>query len=747
MSISRVQVLNAFQPAKEITDPRKFSGRKDQIERGTDLLISGDHAFIYGARGIGKSSIARQLKIIAEGNPQLLKALESSHSEEHLDYATCYIARDASINNLNQLLNRVLIDGECFGKFPYIFEEFGSPPSTYSQDINLDPALVSDFWQRAQRIAKNHKNGLAIFVDEFELIEHHDGFASFLKAGKDRVIFIITGIGNTEKELVRDHRSIDRQLATGKIPLPPMSGDELLKVIDTAEQSINREICFTEASKRSLVETVKGQPFLLHLIGRDSFITAFNKKRSLVDDELLKIALTTVAKEQVSAELEERYLSAIRNSPQRETVLRAFAEICEPIGHTSDAYRLAIAKGVTNPSIYTGNLQKASYGGELRKEADQFYSFKDRLFQAYVVATTPRLGRSVEPTSDETVEKVAAGNTDTIELLHFSDIHFGDHHYFSKIPIANDTVPEVDKPNFANTIISAIERENLTPSAIVISGDLTQTGTTQEFNLAAAAVNSILNYFRDNEKPTPTLITCPGNHDVNWSIQSADPHAKHLPFQAYIGFRNKLLSNTKIDSTINPERLYESTYLKTNPIIKFTSLNSAVVESSDDHRGYIGDSQLRDAIRDNDPNHERSEVLKIAVFHHHLIPVASTDMRVAAEQTMADAAFVKQQLYKADYKIALHGHRHHGHIEQITSDQGKQLLVIGCGSSGVAIHERGEQSLQFNRISIKFSRKQIEVKVLIYRFNSSTRDWEQHNPNQSTTFLLERNLIIKKPTK
>jgi hypothetical protein len=262
MSISYAEVLSAFQPAKEISDPRRFSGRRDQLIAGTQLLLAGDHIFIYGSRGIGKSSLAKQLQVIAAGNPQLLSDIKSPLADESYDFATCFITRDESINNLNQLLYRITIDSTCFAKFEYLHEVFGEPPKN-KESATLDPDRVSDFWRRASLIAKHHANGLAIFVDEFELIRSHDGFSSFIKAGQPNVIFVVTGIANTEKELVRDHQSIERQLNTGKLPLEEMTEGELRTVVTKAEGIIGNEIRFTEDAKKELVKVVRGQPYLL----------------------------------------------------------------------------------------------------------------------------------------------------------------------------------------------------------------------------------------------------------------------------------------------------------------------------------------------------------------------------------------------------------------------------------------------------------------------------------------------------
>lgn len=739
MPVTYANILNAFQPAKEITDPKKFSGRKNQVEKGTQLLIAGDHAFIYGLRGIGKSSITRQLKLIASGDFSLLSSLDSDLRDEKLDYATCYLARDESINNINQLLYRILIDSSCFAQFPYIFQTFGKTPDNYSQSAQLDSQLVSDFWARASEIAKKHTNGLAIFIDEFELIKNHTGFSSFIKAGKEKVVFIITGIGGTETELVRDHSSITRQLSTGKIQLPPMTIDDLLKVINTAEEAINREICFSTNASKKLASVAQGQPYLLHLIGRQALITAFKAKSNKVDTKILDEALAQVAKEQVASELENRYLKSIGDSPYRETVLRSFAEICGPIAHTSDVYPNVITKGVSNPSHYAGDLQKQAFGAEIKKDADKYYSFKDPLFQAYVAATPARLGKIANDVSmpeKKSKRKEALANQ-PIEIIHFSDIHFGAKHYFSNIPIAKDNIPDKDKPTFESTIIETFTREQINPKLIFASGDFTQFGSTQEFNIASKSLNSILEYFREKEF-IPKIITCPGNHDVNWASAKSDVDAKYLAFQAYITFRNSLLNIKKIDSGIDPERIYEISVVENTPPILTLSLNSAVTEKEDDHRGYIGLSQIRNALREIEDIENANEAIKIATFHHHLVPVHSSDMQVKAESVMADTALIKQHLHSARFSIVLHGHRHHGHTESITSENGNQLLIIGCGSSGVVNSERGEQPLQFNRIKVTPSSKKITVEIVTFTYDSSEQSWKSPSNSPKRSYSLNR---------
>lgn len=727
MTTTYSEVLSAFQPAKEISDPRRFSGRGDQLIAGTQLLLAGDHVFIYGSRGIGKSSLARQLQLIADGNQQLLEHIESPLADENFDFATCFITRDESINNLNQLLYRLTIDGNCFSKFPYLHELFGEPPP-YRELNSLDPDRVSDFWRRATTIAKHYANGLAIFVDEFELIKNHDGFASFIKAGQPKVSFVVTGIANTEKELVRDHQSIERQLNTGKLPLEEMTEAELRAVVTKAEELVGNEIRFTEEAKKELVRVVHGQPYLLHLIGRQSFLGAFTTKQQEIGISDINVALEYVARNKTDSGLEERYRKAIGHSTQRETVLRLFANAATPSAHTSSVYPTAESSGVTNPSYYAGDLQKEQYGQEIVKVTDQTYAFRDRLFQAYTVATPIRLSKSDGQNSFE-----ATHTQSGTEILQFSDIHFGANHFFSSLPAAFDSIPSADKPSFDRFLSKSIGAEKMNPMAILVSGDVTQMGLTTEFREATSSLRAVRSFIEGVSGQSLNVVTCPGNHDVNWGLIKADPEAKHLAFSPYVSFRNSISIGPQYGADTPPERLYEIVFVEGGPSLLIISMNSAALESPSDHRGYIGESQLDNALAEANSHPKWADSVRVAMFHHHLVPVNTIESTIAAESLLSDAAMVKKRLLSAGFSLVLHGHRHHAHAEML-GDGTNSMVVVGCGSSGVAKNERGEQPLQFNRIFISREGRNDTVQVITYDFDVSERMWSKSKSISPRTF-------------
>ena len=94
----------AFTPADEVQDPDRFAGRVGELRLLSDALHSpGAHIVLYGKRGIGKSSLARQLERLASGDPRVHARLNPAPNPP-TEFFTVFFRCDDSVTSVPRLL-------------------------------------------------------------------------------------------------------------------------------------------------------------------------------------------------------------------------------------------------------------------------------------------------------------------------------------------------------------------------------------------------------------------------------------------------------------------------------------------------------------------------------------------------------------------------------------------------------------------------------------------------------------------
>lgn len=414
--ITLSQINNAFLPAKEITDAKRFAGRKDYVQEAyTSLLSEGTNIAIVGNRGIGKSSLARQIINIGEGDNSLLEKLNIYHDEK-LDFLTMYFACRNSISNTNELLNGLLTTRECLSGWLYPIQSTRKDTSKINGGVEIGLSKMLSAKGAADSSAeitttspiqthsietifqnvitdllktKVARNGILIVVDEFDQIKDTTGFASYLKSlatNTPGLKFCIVGVAQDIQNLMKEHQSSDRLFAGSIINLPSMNEEELTSIIQTAEKSIDNHIQFEENAVKRIITLSNGHPYMVHLLGKEALKTAYLEPTYLINESYINDTLKKIAEKEADPVLEGRYKKAVAASKQREIVLKAFANSVGIDGEvlTSDAYRISEDQSVENASQYVGQLVTEDYGSELIKVRDRYYRFKDSLFQTYV---------------------------------------------------------------------------------------------------------------------------------------------------------------------------------------------------------------------------------------------------------------------------------------------------------------------------------------------------------------------------
>lgn len=409
-NLDRVLIHQAFSPAKEIADPELFVGRYNEIKDGISALMNpGGFTVIYGLRGVGKSSIAYQLKLIAEGNlvlPNLLK-LKNELPKRGFNFITHYIKCDKYVKNIKDLLIRILHgDDQNSSLFSLTssgnkkLEQFkkvvqikgganigvaeigakGAEEKIYSHQVSDD--IIQQFRQLLGTIQKdnNKKSGLLILIDEFDIIQDKTGFGSIVKAcSSDFVKFGIVGIASNIAELITDHSSISRQV--NMILVNRMPKTELSQILHKAERKVDNKIQFNTDAIEEITKCSEGFPFFTHLLGKEAMLIALGRYSNEITKEDMNGLHEKISEGRLQTIYENHYHAAVKNSTQREILLKLFSEEKADEISTEPIYASAKEFGISNPSQLMKELTSTSE--ILTKVRDRYYRFSDPVFKVY----------------------------------------------------------------------------------------------------------------------------------------------------------------------------------------------------------------------------------------------------------------------------------------------------------------------------------------------------------------------------
>lgn len=412
---NRKLLLNAFLPSAGIDDPHRFAGRKEEVEELTDaLLVKNSVPLIYGPRGLGKSSLALQLSRIAQGDVDLLSELdlEDLALEEDDRFIVVYLTCTDETKNAQGVI-RMMING--LSVFQDQKESERNPDKyklidkTTKRRISLklfSSETTKTYNAQAKKISTSkftpeeklvhlvelvydvYKQPVLFIVDEFDRLGSTKGFASFLKSQSSEYLKVaLVGIGATEGTLLRDHKSLDRQLMPVRVP--KMARIELESIFDRTEDYLLEngiEYGFSAEAARLAARTASGFPWFMHVLGQTALLEVEKHGRAGVGEHDIRDAIASLPKRRLAKQYNDRYLLAVRDSYYREVVLRLCAGWMEEDIPTSEIYRRANKVGVNSPSQYMGHLTRTEHGQVITRSLQQsrVYAFTDEVFKAYV---------------------------------------------------------------------------------------------------------------------------------------------------------------------------------------------------------------------------------------------------------------------------------------------------------------------------------------------------------------------------
>jgi 3',5'-cyclic AMP phosphodiesterase CpdA len=282
-------------------------------------------------------------------------------------------------------------------------------------------------------------------------------------------------------------------------------------------------------------------------------------------------------------------------------------------------------------------------------------------------------------------------------VLHLSDLHLGEPEPWQ---ILGDHKQELVAPHSRTSTqtvlkrtLEALHREDKFKEleAILISGDITNRTGPEGFR----DLYGVLAIFGD-ELPKEKILVVPGNHDVRWGTPpgTAERYEAFLEVTRERGFATPLIDGVDFGSGVGDEETQANAHphlVETEGLVA-VAINSSnlcgVLDSfADDFSAEAWAEALKPEFRDEalrQLNHlrmydvpyvsdaqiealrrflERKGLsradgrLRIAVMHHHLLPV-STAEEIKAYESVVDLGRVRQFLTDLDFHVVLHGHKH-----------------------------------------------------------------------------------------
>lgn len=256
-------------PSKEIDDPHRLFGRDRSLKLIERAFNSeGRHVFIYGDRGVGKTSLAKT-------------AARLHHIEgEDPIYVPC--AAGLSFGDIMQSVGRSrlevarrLANSPVSGEMNLGYEGLkvggklsGNLPADIPKPSNLSEAL-----DIIRFIANKSVGQQIIIVDEFDRLEDASEkilFAEMLKntsAITTKVRFIFCGIGRNVDEVLGAHHSAGRYFEA--IELEKLHHNFLWQILRNAADDLGVKIPDGVLTRIGIVSD--GFPHFVHLIGECMF--------------------------------------------------------------------------------------------------------------------------------------------------------------------------------------------------------------------------------------------------------------------------------------------------------------------------------------------------------------------------------------------------------------------------------------------------------------------------------------------
>jgi 3',5'-cyclic AMP phosphodiesterase CpdA len=273
-----------------------------------------------------------------------------------------------------------------------------------------------------------------------------------------------------------------------------------------------------------------------------------------------------------------------------------------------------------------------------------------------------------------------------IRIVHLSDFHFS-------------------KKNFDGSvwkIVANFVNDEIKPDLILITGDITDNGGSDEFTLASEKLSELkIRNFGDTE--AASFYVVPGNHDLYTYKGVALRGRKFWPFGNAANSEEYDRKEQIFKSTFNGRCLPPDPACTATLCVENRSCRVRLIGIDSNHRtcllaqGAIEESAINQAVKL--ATDDKKSDLVIALVHHHVLPIPSVERgkmqanglaNVINATGLLNAGVLLERLSSAQVNLILHGHEHASHVARFAGSEPQSGTVVIVGAGSTTGHRQAE---------------------------------------------------------
>lgn len=379
-----------FTPNTPIDEKSLFAGRQSQIRRVIDVVNQkGQHAIIFGERGVGKTSLANVLASFLNMPAALLAPRINCDSTDTFD----------------TVWRKVLSQVEVLHGAPAAGFAPGRARAMSTIDL-LGDVATPDAVRRTLTLLGQQAVPIVI-VDEFDRLARGPrlAFADTIKTLSDHAVpatVVLVGVADSVEQLIAEHQSVERALV--QIQMPRMLEAEIHQIILTGVDRLGMTID-PDALER-IGRLSQGLPHYAQLLGLHATRVALDRQSLAVSDADVTQAIRN-ALEDAQHSVRRAYHDAIR-SPRKDNLFADVLLACALAKTTELGFfaaqdvrgpmRAITGKNYEIPSFaqHLNEFSESKRGPLLQKAGESrryMYRFINPLMQPFVIMQGVVAGR------------------------------------------------------------------------------------------------------------------------------------------------------------------------------------------------------------------------------------------------------------------------------------------------------------------------------------------------------------------